>query len=95
MTTTTRWATRIRGIVTSTIALAMGNVALAQQPQDRFQPLSQQAQEGISASPLLLAAYGFAWAAVFIYVFLLWRRLGKVEHELADVNAQLAKRARR
>jgi len=60
----------------------------------QFTPLSQQQQpESISAPPLILASYGFVWAAVFVYVWLLWRRLGKVEQELADVNAKLAKRA--
>ena len=75
-----------------TFLMTAGNALIAL--QDPFRPLSEQPQaESISASPLLLAAYGFVWAAVFFYVWLLWRRLGKVERELADVNAKLASRA--
>ena len=39
-----------------------------------------------------MVAYAFVWVALLAYVFLLWRRLGRVEHELADVNARLANR---
>jgi CcmD family protein len=90
-----RWAARARSsVMTMLVAFVMGGTALLAQQQTEFKLLSEQPQESISASPLLLGAYAFVWAAVFVYVWLLWRRLGKVERELADVNAQLAKRGR-
>jgi len=57
-----------------------------------YENLSQQATESVSAPPLILAAYGFVWAAVFVYVWLLWQRIGRVERELAEVNGKLVKR---
>ena len=88
---------QVFGKMSAILVLALvvtSNVALWAQQQDTFKPLSEQQQpESVSAPALLLAAYGFVWAAVFVYVFLLWQRLSKVERELADVNARLAKRA--
>ena len=42
-------------------------------------------QEQLPAAPLVAAAYGVAWAAILIYVWFLWRRLARVERDLADV----------
>jgi len=77
----------------TTLLTTAGNVLLALQDKQYLPFTPGQQGESISAPPLILAAYGFVWAAVFVYVWLLWRRLGKVERELADVNAKLAKRA--
>jgi CcmD family protein len=46
-------------------------------------------QETLPATPLVFIAYAFVWTLLLVYVFLLWRRLGRVERELADVNAKL------
>ena len=46
-------------------------------------------QETIPAAPLVFIAYGLIWTMLLAYVLLLWRRLGRVERELADVNARL------
>ncbi|HEY7475419.1 MAG TPA: CcmD family protein [Vicinamibacterales bacterium] len=46
-------------------------------------------QEALPATPLVFIAYAFVWVLLLAYVFLLWRRLGRVERELADVNAKL------
>lgn len=64
-------------------------------PQSEFVPLSAAAatqQEALPATPLIYAAYGFVWLALVVYVLLLWRRIGKVERELADVSSRLAAR---
>ena len=79
-----------------TTMLMMAGTALLALQDKQFVPFTPGQQgESISAPPLILAAYGFVWAAVVVYVWLLWRRLGRVERELADVNAKLAKRAAR
>ena len=44
---------------------------------------------------LMLVAYGLAWAVVIGYVFMLWRKSARIEHELADVTAKLNARAKR
>lgn len=70
--------------------------ALAQQPKpqvDEFVPVNElPPEEQLPAAPLLIAAYAFVWAAVLTYLWFLWRRLGKVEGELADVAARAARR---
>ncbi|HEY0875245.1 MAG TPA: hypothetical protein VGD94_17355 [Vicinamibacterales bacterium] len=68
-------------------------IAMAQtQPpqQEGFVPVDQlPGQEELPAAPLVAAAYGVAWAAVLIYLFSIWKRLGTVERELADVTRRL------
>jgi hypothetical protein len=39
-------------------------------------------QDQIAAAPLLIAAYAFVLVALMVYVWLLWRRLAKVETEM-------------
>jgi CcmD family protein len=63
-----------------------GATAWAQQQADGFVPVTGAPKESIAASPLVYAAYGFVWVALTGYVFLLWRRIGKVEQELGDLK---------
>jgi CcmD family protein len=80
-------------ILTATLWLAAGPALVAaQEPQSQFVPADSLPQETLPAAPLVFAAYGFAWVALLAYVFGLWRRLGRVERELADVRARLAAR---
>lgn len=65
-------------------------VTYAQQPpraaQDEFVPIDQLPQdETLPAARLLIAAYAVAWILVAAYLWSIWRRLGRVETELADV----------
>jgi CcmD family protein len=71
--------------------LAMAHVYAGQPPsQEGFVPVEQlPGQEGIPAAPLVAAAYGVAWAAVLVYVWTVWRRLGRVERELAEVSRRI------
>ena len=48
--------------------------------------------EQLPAAPLVFAAYAFVWLALVVYVFSLWRRMSRVERDLADVNARLQAR---
>jgi CcmD family protein len=45
--------------------------------------------EPLPAAPLVYFAYAFVWSALILYVFVLWRRVSKVERELADLNGRL------
>ena len=64
--------------------------------QDGFVPVDQlDAKEELPATPLVAAAYGIAWAAVLFYVWSVWRRLNRVELELAEVNRRLQHGARK
>jgi len=64
--------------------------------QDGFVPIDQLApKEELPAAPLVIAAYAIAWMVPFVYVWSIWRRLNKVEAELADVTRRLGSSARR
>jgi CcmD family protein len=54
----------------------------------------QAQQEHLPATPLVFSAYGFVWVALATYVFTLWRRVGRVERELADVTSRLEAKRR-
>ena len=59
-------------------------------PQEGFVPVDDTAvgQEKMPAAPLVAAAYAVAWAAVLIYAWFLWRRLGAVERELKQLTSR-------
>jgi CcmD family protein len=69
--------------------LVLGALVSAQGMEMR--PASEFPQETIPAAQLIFAAYAFAWAAILGYVFFLWRRLARVERDLADVRARLSR----
>jgi CcmD family protein len=76
-------------------------VVRAQQPraptaaQEGYVPIDQlQAKEEIPAAPLVMTAFSVAWLVVFGYVWSIWRRLNKVEREIADIHRRVAGGAR-
>jgi CcmD family protein len=90
---------RIRVLAVLLVMIWLGPLGLvaAQQPaaptpaQEGFVPFDQrQAQEQLPAAPLVLAAYAVAWIVVFAYVWSIWRRLARVEHEMVEVSRRLA-----
>lgn len=65
-----------------------------QQPQkpaqDEFVPIDQLPPgEQLPAAPLLIAAYSVVWLLVAGYLFSIWKRLGRVEREIAEVSRRL------
>jgi len=69
----------------------LGVALVAQEPQSEFVPLdSLEDAEVLPATPLVFIAYALVWLILLVYVFALWRRLGRVEKELDDVRARLA-----
>jgi CcmD family protein len=94
MMTLTRFVRMLGMVVLLAIAAAPPLAAQSQKPpagQEGFVPIDQleDVKEELPAAPLVAAAYGIAWAAVLVYVLSLWRRLGKVERELAEVSRRL------
>ena len=97
LTPVSRTASRVLLVFT----LLAGATALAAQSQgpsqSEFRPVTAQdlaAQEHLPATPLVFWAYGFVWVSLAVYVFTLWRRLSRVERELADVNTRLEAKRR-
>ena len=57
---------------------------------DEFRPMSEAApREELPATPLVFYAYSFVWLALIGYVFLTWRRMSRVEQDLAAVQRRL------
>jgi CcmD family protein len=67
----------------------------AQQPppkpaEDEFVPVDQlPPNEQLPAAPLLIAAYSVAWIAVAGYLFSIWRRLDRVDRDIAEAARRL------
>jgi CcmD family protein len=81
------------------LSLAVGVGAAAAQPpaapQEGFVPIDKlPTAEQLPAAPLLIGAYAFAWVAVLLYVWSVWRRLDRVERELREVARRLEPGAR-
>jgi CcmD family protein len=82
----------------ATCAGAVPGVGWAQQPQsqrpqDEFVPVKDLGQqEQLPAAPLLVAAYVVVWLALLVYLWSIWRRLGKVDQELSALTRRLAER---
>jgi CcmD family protein len=78
------------------ILLTCSLTVFAQPPAEGFVPVEQlPVQEQIPAAPLVMLAYAIAWFAVFAYLWSIWRRLGNVEREIAEVSRRIEAGARR
>jgi CcmD family protein len=77
--------------VLTLVLLALSGVVTVAFQDKGFVPVKpgETGQETLPATPLVFVAYAFVWVALLGYVVLLWRRLGRVERELADVRAKL------
>lgn len=95
-----RPAAAVRGAVLGlVVGLAAGLVVpVAAQPpttaaQEGFVPMDDVPPEDqMPAAPLVAAAYGVVWAIAVGYLWTIWRRLGAVEAELADVARRVGER---
>ena len=57
---------------------------------DGFVPLDPSvAREQLPAAPLVMGAYAVAWVLLLGYLWSIWRRLAKVQHEIAVVSRRL------
>ena len=55
-------------------------------------PVTEFRQVSTPSAPLVIAAYAFVWLAFMVYVWMMWRKLGKVEQELTHLSAQIGKK---
>ena len=91
---------RALGIVALSLACLAGPAAAYAQPpqpqqQDGFEPIEDlPPQDQLPAAPLLIAAYSFVALALFTYLISVSRRLGRVQHELERLEADLKKTGR-
>jgi hypothetical protein len=53
------------------------------EPQNEFRPLDEiPAAEALPGGAFVVVAYAFVWVAAMVYIWSIWRRLGKVEDEM-------------
>jgi CcmD family protein len=76
--------------------VSTGRIALTQaQPSDEFVPVSQLPEtERLPAAPLLIGAYSVVWLVLLVYLLSLWRRMGAVDREIADLERRVAEQRR-
>ena len=61
--------------------------AAQQQIPEGFKPFDESAaRETLPAAPMVFIAYSVAWIALAVYTFTLYRKLGKVEQDLAELR---------
>jgi CcmD family protein len=62
--------------------------------QSEFVPINEvPPADQLPAAPLLVTAYAFVWIALMIYLWSIWRRLGKVERELHTLERRQSHRS--
>jgi CcmD family protein len=68
------------------LALSWG-VAAQQAAPDGFKPFDENApRETVPAAPLVFIAYALAWVALAFYAFTLFRKVTKLETDLAELR---------
>jgi hypothetical protein len=76
----------LRRAIWTCLSVAFSSASLLAQPgQEGFAPVTgAPATEQIPAAPLVISSYAFFLILLFVYLWTIWRRIGKVE---ADMRA--------
>jgi CcmD family protein len=86
---------RLLALAFAVLSLAAAVAGQTTPAQEGFVPIDQlPAPESFPAAPLVIAAYAFAWLAVFVYVWSVWARLGRVERELKGLEVRAGRGGR-
>jgi hypothetical protein len=79
-----------RAIILLSSILLVAAPVLAQQPNAGLEGFVQANTlppgEQIPAAPLLIGSYGFFLVLMMFYLWTIWRRIGKVEHEMQELG---------
>jgi hypothetical protein len=69
------------------LSIALASVpTLAQQPGQEFVPVTGPVTEQIPAAPLVISSYAFFLVLLFVYLWTIWRRIGKVEADMRAIS---------
>ncbi len=77
---------RLSALLSLILTLAAPLLALA---ADQYEPVDESARKLTNPNPYILAAYGFMWVAVLVYVVLLARGLGRTRGEIEALRRRL------
>jgi CcmD family protein len=63
----------------------------AERGQGEFVPVSSlpAQQEPLPAAPLVITAYVFVWVVLIVFLWSIWRRLGKVQEEIRQLQRRV------
>lgn len=78
-----------RVVAAAGVIIAISAGALLAQTTSGFEPATNIGKESLPAGPLLYTAYAIVWLVLIGYVFMLWRRLDRVEKEMREVAARI------
>ncbi len=73
-------------------ALAAEHPPAGRSPDALVPVTSQPQQDQLPAAPLLISAYIVVWLVLLAYLWTIWRRLSRVDRELADLQRRLSRR---
>jgi len=82
----------VKRLLARLLALAPGIVLLQALPAlaaDEFEPVNEAARVKTDPNPFILAAYGFIWVAVLVYVVMVARGLGKTQGEVEALRRRI------
>ena len=101
MKTLKRWCAVLSLVLVSGIACRRQRSSRRHSPppqpsqQNEFMPIDQlPPQEQLAAAPLLIGAYAFVLAVLFLYVFSVARRLTNVQRELERLDTTIKQSGR-
>jgi CcmD family protein len=79
----------------SSLTLAVATVLAQSQPaQKGFEPVGPgTVVEQLPAAPLVVAAYGFVWIALMVYLWSIWRRIGRIDADLKALEQRRSRQA--
>ena len=78
-----------RVIAVAVTIIVTGTAAVLAQTTSGFEPATNIGKESLAAGPLVYTAYAIVWLVLIGYLFMLWRRLDRVERELREVAARI------
>jgi hypothetical protein len=81
----------IRRVFCACFSLAAMSARLLAQPgQEGFVPVTGPVTEQIPAAPLVISSYAFFFVLLFLYVWTIWRRIGRVEADMRALERRQA-----
>jgi CcmD family protein len=83
------------GLVGCLLPLLAGTLLASQpEPPGEFVPVAELPPgDELPAAPLLIAAYAFVWVILVVYLSSIWRRVQKVNAELAALARRVGQRS--